>query len=142
MEETQKRSQTACYCMKIRRASAVITKLYDQLLDGSGITARQFSLLFKVSTAEHCSVRELADATELDRSTLARNLKPLYQKGLIADAKEMGARNSRLELTPEGKETLQHAGALWKEAQERVRLKLGKRRVAELDKLIGLLEEL
>lgn len=144
MQETrqQKKNQIPCYCMKIRRASAVITKFYDAILGECGITARQYSLLFKVKAAEGCSVRELADAAELERSTLARNLKPLYQRGLIVDVKQPGTRKSRLKLTPAGEERLEFANLLWEKAQNDVLQKLGEDGISGLDKLLGLLETL
>ena len=142
MEANQQKQQPPCYCLKIRRASAVITKFYDKILRACGITIRQYSLLLNISRAEQCSVRELADRTELDRSTLTRSLKPLYQQKLIVDAKQPGTRNSRLELTEAGKETVARAKLLWAEAQEDVKETLGEEGLSSLEKVVSLLESL
>ena len=142
MREKQRKKPTSCYCLKIRRASALVTKFYDGMLGPCGVTVRQYSLLLNISQAEYCSVKELADLTELDRSTLARSLKPLYHHRLVIDAKEPGTRNSRLVLTKIGKETVECANRLWLEAQKDVELKLEEDGLHSLEKLLGLLEAL
>jgi len=113
MPEKQSKILTSCYCLKTRGASAALTKFYDNKLAPCGVAVRQYSLLLDISRAENCSVKELAEMTELDRSTLARSLKPLYQQGLVIDTKEPGTRNSRLELTKAGKQTVERANYLW-----------------------------
>jgi Transcriptional regulators len=142
MRVIRKRQATACLCLTIRRLTAGVTKYYDQVLAPCGVTANQYSVLLNISRAEHCSIRELADMAELDRSTLARNLKPLFNQGLVADTKEPGTRNSRLELTAAGQKTLECAGSLWAQAQERVKRKLGEEGQAALEKLVVSLEGL
>jgi DNA-binding MarR family transcriptional regulator len=69
-------------------------------------------------------------------------LKPLYQQGLVADTKASGTRNSRLELTEVGRETLARAKHLWAEAQESVRQKLGEDGLRSLKEALDLLEAL
>lgn len=142
MRASQKRKPTACVCLTIRRLTAWVTKYYDQALAPCGVTVNQFSVLMNISRAEHCSVRELADMAELDRSTLARNLKPLFNQGLVADIKEPGTRNSRLELTAAGQKTIECARPLWAQAQEEVKRKLGEEGQAALEKIVASLESL
>ena len=142
MQKHTQNTTPVCYCLKIRRTAAVITNFYDKTLRSCGITARQYSLLFHISKKEHCSIRELADAVSLDRSTLARSLRPLYQYSFIVDIKESGARNSCLELTPSGRETLKQANQLWKRAQESVQQTLGADGIDGLDRTLSLLETL
>lgn len=129
----------SCYCLKTRKASAAITKFYDNTLAPCGVTIRQYSLLLSISQAESCSVRDLADMTDLDRSTLARSLKPLFQQRLIVDRKEPGARSSRLELTPDGQDTVVCAAQRWAEAQEMVKHKFGKAGLEELENVMAML---
>lgn len=131
---------TACYCLKTRRATASVTKHYDQALAPCGITINQFSVLMNIARTEKCSVRELADMAELDKSTLARNLKPLYRMGLVVDTKEPGMRNSQLALTKAGKKTIECATPLWAEAQQALTDKLGKDGVRALELVTGVLD--
>ncbi|MDR2354996.1 MAG: MarR family transcriptional regulator, partial [Clostridiales Family XIII bacterium] len=63
MQETQGKNVTACYCLRTRKASAAVTKFYDNILEPCGVTVRQYSLLLNVSKTERCSVKELADMT-------------------------------------------------------------------------------
>ncbi len=125
MKKKQKSNPTPCFCLKVRRLTASVTKYYDQTLAPCGVTVSQYSVLLNISRAEHCSIRELADMAELDRSTLARNLKPLLGQGLVVDTKQPGTRNSQLELTEAGQKTIECANPLWAEAQQVIRLKLG-----------------
>jgi len=140
MSEKQGKTPTSCYCLKTRRASAALTKFYDNKLVPCGVTVRQYSLLLNILRAENCSVKELADMTELDRSTLARSLKPLYQQGLVIDTKEPGTRNSQLELTKAGKQTVEYANQLWAEAQKVIEQKFGAAGLQELEKVMAMLE--
>lgn len=130
---------TTCHCLKMRRSAGNVIRFYDDMLSPSGVTVRQYSLLNQIGKHEGCSVRELSDAVELDRSTLARSLRPLMQAGLIEDRKEKSARNSALYLTEKGQTTCQHAYILWEEAQKVYEEKIGKDRVKELE---GILEQL
>lgn len=136
------RKQTSCYCLKMRRASSDITRFYDKQLESSGVTVSQYSLLLNISLAEQGTLKELADMAELDRSTLARNIKPLIRKNLVYDAKVDGARNSKLVLTQEGIKTLEHAKQLWNHAQQQVQEKLGQVNISELEKVLKTLETL
>ncbi|MDR1086271.1 MAG: MarR family winged helix-turn-helix transcriptional regulator [Deltaproteobacteria bacterium] len=131
-----------CYCLRIRLATGVVTEYYDRILAPSGVTVNQFAVLFNISRHEGCSVKQLADISEHDSSTLARNLKPLYRDGLIADTKEPGSRNSRLKLTPAGQKTLEAANPLWNKAQESLSKKLGQENLKTLEKLLVSLSDL
>lgn len=133
---------TKCHCLKMRRSAGNVIKFYDNILSPSGVTVRQYSLLNKIAENEGCSVRELSDATELDRSTLARSLKPLMKAGYIEDRKEKSARNSMLYLTKEGLETCNCASELWAEAQKEYEDKIGKDKVRELESILELLQTL
>lgn len=138
----EKHKSTSCFCLKMRRANADVTGFYDHALEESGVTIQQYSLLLNISKAQNGTLRELADMAELDRSTLARNVKPLLSKKLVYDAKEDGARNSKLMLTAEGEQTLQLAAKLWKEAQQKVRQLLGETGIEELEKVLKAFEAL
>lgn len=137
-----KRKETSCYCLKMRRASSDITRFYDKQLEASGVTVSQFSLLLNISKAKQGSLSELANMAELDRSTLARNIKPLIKKGLVYDAKLEGKRNSKFVLSPTGKVTLQQANQLWQQAQQQVQEALGDRSLKELERVLKTLETL
>lgn len=138
----KKKRPTSCFCLKLRRAAAGITCYYDHALEPSGITVSQFSLLLNISKAERGSLAELADMAELDRSTLARNIKPLIIKKLVLDTKADKARDSRFILTEAGRKTLAQAQQLWEAAQSSIAERLGSDGVTELEKVLEALETL
>lgn len=142
MKPESPQSLPPCYCLRTRKANSAVAKFYDHILEPSGVTVRQYSLLLYISQREGISVRELADMAELERSTLARTLKPLFHKGLIVDAKNPGARDSKLQLTENGQETLFQAAALWRQAQETVMEKLGAEKLAMVDEVLEMLQGL
>ena len=133
---------TTCHCLKMRRSAENVIRFYDRRLQPAGITVRQYSLLKNIDEHKGCSVRVLADCTELDRSTLARSLKPLMKAGLLEDTKGIGTRDSKLMLTEEGKETYALATGLWRQAQDKFEEKLGKNQVTVLENILAELQSL
>lgn len=133
---------TSCHCLKIRRSAENVIHFYDNVLASSGLTARQYSLLFAINKLGTCNVRELSEAALLDRSTLARSLKPLLQAGYIEDKKNAGARDSVLVLTEKGEQIYRQAAELWNTAQKQFEQKIGRENVEALEKLLVLLQEL
>lgn len=133
---------TSCHCLKIRRSAENVIHFYDNVLVSSGLTARQYSLLYAISTLQSCNVRELSEAALLDRSTLARSLKPLLQAGYIEDNKRAGARDSKLALTEKGEEIYLQAKELWNTAQKQFEQKIGRENIEVMENLFVLLQEL
>ncbi len=87
-------------------------------------------------------MRELSEATELDRSTLTRSLKPLFKEELIEDRKEKTARNSVLFLTEDGASKCRQATDLWNNAQKAFEDKIGVQNIKELERILEMLETL
>lgn len=133
---------TVCHCLKIRRSAENVIRFYDSILASCGITVRQYSLLNAISEHSGCNVRELSEATLLDRSTLARSLKPLIQLGYIVDKKAPGARDSVLELTDQGLFVCSKAAGLWEVAQCQFESKLGKEQLEAFESTLILLQDL
>ena len=133
---------TDCHCLIIRRSAENVIRFYDDVLAPSGITVRQQSLLHAISGHEGCNVRELSELTELDRSTLARSLKPLLSAGLIYDAKEKNARDSMLFLSEKGREVYDNAAKLWAEAQKQYEEKIGIEKIRTLEEILETLQYL
>ncbi len=133
---------TVCHCLKMRRSAENVIHFYDSILAPSGVTARQYSLLNAISEHSGCNVRVLSEITLLDRSTLARSLKPLIQSKYIKDNKAVGARDSVLELTDNGKSVCKEAATLWEIAQQQFETKLGKEQLTALEDALTLLQDL
>lgn len=133
---------TVCHCLKIRRSAENVICFYDSILKPSGVTVRQYSLLSAILKNSGCNVRILSDATLLDRSTLARSLKPLVQCGYIKDNKAEGARDSVLELTEKGAFVCEKAEKLWQEAQHQFESKLSREQLSALENTLAILQDL
>ncbi len=133
---------TVCHCLKMRRSAENVVRFYDGILAPSGITARQYSLLNAISKNSGCNIRILSEATLLDRSTLARSLKPLFRAGYITNQKEAGTRDSVLELTEKGVAVCGEAADLWNVAQRQFEAKMTMEQLTALENTLELLQEL
>lgn len=111
------KKSAACNCLNMRRASQAITEVYDEFLAPSGLKIGQFSLLKHIDKLEPVSVSDLAHSIRLDRTTLVRNLKPLEERGFVADIAIEGTRNRQLKLTDKGMQIYKSAEQLWEKAQ-------------------------
>jgi DNA-binding MarR family transcriptional regulator len=109
-----------CACRNLRQAARAVTQLYDQALRPSGLRVTQFTLLVAVSVSEPVPITRLADALSLDRTTLARDLKPLAERGLVEIAAGDDRRLRVVRLTSQGREAIGRAYPLWRQAQAHI----------------------
>lgn len=133
---TQKR-KTSCYCINSRRLSNLITNKYDKHLQEINLTVNQYSLLVNINQLEICSVSDLAIYVGLERTTLVRTLKPLFDKKLIEDISETTQRNRQIKITQKGKEVLEKGKPLWKQAQKEIEDKIGKDNILVLSEIFS-----
>ena len=133
---TQKR-KTSCYCINSRRLSNLITNKYDKHLQEINLTVNQYSLLVNINQLEICSVSDLAIYVGLERTTLVRTLKPLFDKKLIEDISEINQRNRQIKITLKGKEVLEKGKPLWKQAQKEIEDKIGKDNILVLSEIFS-----
>ncbi|WP_028219610.1 MarR family winged helix-turn-helix transcriptional regulator [Paraburkholderia oxyphila] len=124
-----------CNCASLRGATRAVSLAYDEALRPSGLRVTQFSILAKVASAQEVSMGELADQIAMDRTTLARNLKPLERDKLIQVVVGEDRRERIVSVTATGRKTLERAIPLWRAVQTRFEEKVGKReakRILEL----------
>lgn len=132
---------TSCYCIWFRRAANEMTQFYDRMLEPAGITVNQYSLLVNIERLSCPTVNELAEWIRLERTTLVRSLKPLFERKLICYSSEKKGRSRLLEVTEEGRCVINKARPLWEQAQKRVEEKTGISQVPELKEIIFKLTE-
>lgn len=101
----------------------------------TGLKLSQYSVLTNISDQAQTLV-QLADRLEMDRTTLTRSLKPLLEKGWVAEVAGGDARQRLLVLTQNGHIFRQQAQARWREAQLALEARLGRNVVADLNKQI------
>lgn len=117
---------TPCYCAALRAAARKTTALYDEALAPAGIGVAQFSLMQRIRGAgASVSLTELARLSELDRSTVGRNVKVLVRMGLLAETAVADQRETAVALTEAGRGALRRAWPLWQATQARVEAALG-----------------
>ena len=111
----------ACACMAARRAARAVTQLYDRHLHASEVEATQFALLSMLRAVGPCSQAAISRRFALDKTTLSRNLKGLYDRGLIALAVAEDRRQRRYVVTPSGQQRVAGARPRWQQAQDQLR---------------------
>ena len=109
-----------CACRNLRRTARAVTQLYDKTLRPSGLRITQFTLLVAVGLSEPVPITRLADALDLDRTTLAHDLKPLTERGLVQIAAGEDRRMRVVRLTSQGRQAVGRAYPLWQRAQARI----------------------
>lgn len=122
-----------CNCFAVRSAARHVTQLYDQLLAPTGLRTTQFSILAKLDRLGPMTINALAEAMVTDRTTLARNIRPLQRDGLISiEASTSDRRAKELHLTKTGVKRLDEARKAWSRAQVRFEHTFGAKRAASL----------
>ncbi|MBK5570329.1 MarR family winged helix-turn-helix transcriptional regulator [Ensifer sp. SSB1] len=125
-----------CYCILLRKASRKLSSLYDDALEPIGINVAQFSLLRHIERGQPISITELGRQTELERSTVSRNIKVLEGMDLVATSAGADQREAVVELTDNGRNILQDGAPLWQGAQDKIEAKLGVEDTAKLKELL------
>ncbi len=125
-----------CLCIDLRAAAQTLTSLYDSALAPSGITVTQFSLMHLILRLEGPTLTALSEASQLDRSTLGRNIRVLEKSGLVAMKKGSDARSKNIQVTRKGKNALERAFPLWQNVQNELTDKLGRNRREQLHEML------
>jgi DNA-binding MarR family transcriptional regulator len=122
-----------CNGAALRKAARRLSQLYDTALAPCGLSTAQRSILFHIERAGSPTMTELAYAMVLDRSALARNIKPLERDGyLVQRPDDDDGRSRRVALTPAGRAKFTEANRLWRKAQNRFEEVYGEERAAAL----------
>ncbi len=124
-----------CACQKLRSASRVATRMYDDYLRPTGITIGQYSVLAALYYVPSMPLRKLAKRLEMDRTTLTRSLARLDRDGLITITLDPEDTRVRcISITQAGMEKLTKAYPYWNKAQEGLQEVLGSRGLKEFRK--------
>lgn len=123
-----KKVGNTCTCFNLRKASRVVTQLFDEVLQPSGLLVNQFTILTAISLAGSVTITRLAQELVMDRTTLTRNLNPLERQGFVQIQPGQDGRMRVISLTVTGESALKTALPLWEVAQARVIEELGQER--------------
>ena len=138
-----------CVGMRIRQASRLLTRIFDDALRSLGIQESQFSVLVAIACfgEDGASIGPLSKVLDMDRTTITRGLTPLEKAGYVRVARSPDDARARvILLTRAGERTIESAYPLWEGAQKRVKNALGQERFdalrTELGEVIGKREKL
>jgi len=135
--EQARETGRSCTCFHLRRATRLVTQLYDRALRPVDLRATQFTLLNVLRMHGPVTIQSLAAALVVDRTTLTRNLRPLERDGWVESTPGRDRRVREVLLTPEGHGLLARARPLWQKAQEEMATLVGVRQAEELVALLA-----
>lgn len=122
-----------CYAFTARHASRHLSQFYERMIGDSGIHGQQFTIVATINKKGPLSVIELAAELGMDRTTLARSLGPLQRDGYISiTSGETDRRVKSIAISDQGKEKLEVAVQLWRQAQAEFESRFGVERAARL----------
>ncbi|HTY21569.1 MAG TPA: MarR family winged helix-turn-helix transcriptional regulator [Desulfomonilaceae bacterium] len=127
----------SCTCFNLRKATRRVTSFYDAALKPSGLKVTQMTLLTAIRVLEPVTIKRLAKAIVMDRTTLSRNVSLLSKKGMIHIEPGDDLRTRKLALTEHGHTALVAAFPLWQKAQGEIIKELGEDRWAYMLKGIS-----
>jgi DNA-binding MarR family transcriptional regulator len=117
--------EESCACLNVRKAARAVTQLFDEVLQPTGLRSTQFTLLVVVARLREAPVTQLSRELVMDRTTLARNLKPCVRQGLLTIEAGTDRRRHLVRLTERGRQALARALPSWEQAQHQVVTRLG-----------------
>lgn len=132
----QTQQASPCYCNKIRRASRAVTRHYINVLKPSGLKITQFTLLNNLRRSGPLTMNRLSEATNLERTTLIRNLKLLENKKLIQTISQENSKANLIYLTDNGERILNLTLPYWNRAQKSIEELLTAEEIESFEKVI------
>ncbi len=125
-----------CTNLKLRQLTRRISRQFDHELAQAGLKTTQYSLLSHIVKLGPIRPGDLAQAMNMDASTLTRNLKPLLSAGWAQLDGGADGRSRLVTVTPAGREKRQEAQRHWKAAQTVLNARLGMPRMLALHALL------
>jgi DNA-binding MarR family transcriptional regulator len=114
-----------CLVTRLRLATRMVTKVYEDALRPFGLTASQMALLAVAADRGVLRQAEVITLLQLDSSTLSRNLDRMRANGWLEVVPEADARVHSHRLTPAGAALLERVMPAWRAAQRRASELLG-----------------
>ena len=122
-----------CNCFASRKAARLVTKLYEDHLARVGLTSTQFSMLVHVDEIGAVSMKDLALALAMERTSVVRALQPLERDGFVViGPDQQDARRNVVRLTQAGRAKLAEAEPVWRQAQAEFESRVGAGMAAQL----------
>jgi DNA-binding MarR family transcriptional regulator len=135
-DSTDYMAAAGCFCMASRDAARKITRLYDSMMQESGVRITQFTILSQLMLRGEMPIGKLAGLLGMERTTLTRNLMPLEEQKWITVRAGEDPRARMIAITGPGRAVVRRAFPYWSSAQAHVGKLLGADGQAAL-KLLG-----
>ncbi len=120
LEETR-----GCWNFLLRRTSRILARHYDDALRPLGLRVTQFNVLAVLAQKGPTTLTDLSQVLAMERSAVARNLKPLERLGFVMVKPGDDKRTRVADVTGRGRKKLMQALPAWAEAQGEVSDSLG-----------------
>jgi len=114
-----------CACQNLRRATRVVTRIYDEELRKAGLEITQFGLLTALSLVGEANQKRLSAGFAMDSTTLTRTLGLLRKHGWVSVLPGKDRRERLFSLTKAGRQQMAAAQPHWVQAERRLRRELG-----------------
>ena len=125
-----------CTSLKLRQLTRRVGAHYDRVVGEAGLKTTQYSLLSHIVKLAPIRPGELADAMEMDASTLTRNLQVLVAQGWAAVGAGDDVRSRVVTATEAGRAKRDEAQRAWKRAQLTLNKRIGPEKVVRLHNLL------
>jgi DNA-binding MarR family transcriptional regulator len=126
-----------CLNFQLRRTSRLLGRYYDDALRPIGLRITQFNILAVLAQMGPITITALAEVLGLERSALARNLKPITRKRFVILSTGSDKRTRIAKLAHGGKLKLDEALPKWDYAQRQLVQNLGHSRAAALGRTLS-----
>ena len=127
-----------CVCQSLRRATRIVTRIYDQELKKAGLEITQFGLLTALAATSEVNQKRLSEGFVMDSTTLTRTLERMQKRGWISVKQGTDKREHLLGLTAAGKRQIAKAKPHWEFAEFRLRNELGEAGWNDLKEAVSL----
>jgi DNA-binding MarR family transcriptional regulator len=112
-------------CASLRRASRLLSQLYEDALRPLGMRATQFTMLQALSLAGEVTQGQLGEMLGMDITTLTRTLTIMSREGWITKRRGEDRREWRVRLSSKGEAQFKTALPYWEKVQDELRGRLG-----------------
>jgi DNA-binding MarR family transcriptional regulator len=124
-----------CPALRVRQASRVLAKHFDDELAPFGLLSSQLPILAAIAMLGDSGVTmgRLAEALLIDRTTLTRSIRPLERAGLLRVARSLkDARTKVVVITRAGERRIEAIFPVWERVLKQLKKSLGAETIADL----------
>jgi DNA-binding MarR family transcriptional regulator len=130
-----------CACQNLRRATRVVTRIYDQELAKAGIEITPFGLLTALHLTGEANQKSLSAGFAMDSTTLTRTLGLMRKQGWVLVRRGKDQRERVFSLTQKGRRQLALAQPYWEGAERRLRKELGEASWTSMKRIVSQMTE-